>query len=226
MQRFLTLFCWSILLPFMPLHAQETNIGLGIQIGLPANEFKEAAADLVGFGFGGSIFRNLGETPFNLGIDGGYMIYGKNTLDTRIKVDGNWENATFTRNNNLIHGHLALRIRPYFSEMPVVPYFDAMIGFRYLYTRNRLKIDGFDEVETDTELYDWAFSYGGAAGVFIKLSPEIALNLRLLYQIGSEAEYATADDIEVFQDGSAIYHVRKSKTDMFIPQVGISFFIE
>lgn len=210
----------------LPLHAQEINVGLGLQGGIPANEFRDTASDLFGFGLGGSIFVNLGESPFNLGIDGGYMIYGKKTVDTQVKVDGYWEDAEFVRNNNIVHGHLALRIRPFFTEFPVVPYFDAMIGFRHLYTRSKIHIDGFDEPETNTELYDWAFSYGGAAGVFIKLSPEIAINARLLYQIGSEAKFVTPDDIDVFPDGSATYHVRYSKTDMFIPHIGISFFIE
>jgi len=233
MKKALSIFI-ILLLPIV-IFGQETNISFGTEFGIPANEFKEVAYDVIGIGLGGSILYNPGDFPIYFGVEGGYMLYGKTTNTTNIWVDdrevdgvylpGAFYNADFVRNNNIVHGHLVVRLKP-MRDFFIMPYIDGLLGFKYLYTRTKLKVDDINPkkaLETNTEFKDLAWSYGGTAGVNIKLSEDLFLDINVMYQKGGKAKYLTEEDVEFDPNGDIINNTNTSRTDMFVPRIGITF---
>lgn len=225
MMKKITLF---LLLLFFYLTTQaQPQVGINLQMGLPMNQFKDKT-EAVGFGFGGYLLMPISQSPFHLGLDMNYQIYGSDSKDEEVFINGFVDKYEIQTNNNILLGHLMGRILPK-TDFFMHPYFDFMLGFKYLYTRSVITDDSSsDPLESNTDLYDWAFSYGGAGGVHVNLGENVNLDLRILYLNGSRAKYLEKGSIQ--QDptnpNALIFDTKTSKTDMLVPQLGINIFFE
>lgn len=249
----LTLF---ILFSFNSLRAQ-THLGIQLTGGFPMNEFKENS-DAVGFG--GNInlmFPFFKKSPLFLGFDLGYQMYGyrSNTQSVNAQIVANGQvissipmNFKITNTNNLLNGHLILRLK---IPLPIVqPYIDGMIGFKNLYTRTTIEnvTNNYNNynyntnttnnniINSRTNLTDWASSYGYGGGFMFKIGSGVALDLRCVYLLGSEARYfdksststwdirfqqGTGNNIEPISSTNTL-SMKKSKTDMLFVSMGLT----
>lgn len=174
-----------------------------------------------------------------LGVEFGFMNYGTekrrepfSTTIPDVMVDVETE-------NNFALGHLFVRLQP--NSGSIRPYLEGTIGGNYLFTKTTIENQGKgrEEVASSTNLDDFAFSYGGGAGVLVALAhfdsedsldndhsvKELLLDVRCRYLVSSEAEYLA----EYLKEGSirrvsgqVVYDISKSQTNFLSIQIGIA----
>lgn len=234
-----------------PLQAQWLA-GAGLQVGIPAGDFAKNT-NAVGVGINVYALKALGPSlPIFVGIDGGYMMYGNTVnrlsqnitfLNTNIPLRYRVETT-----NNLINMHGVLRVAIPTSAVTI--YLDGLVGFRYIYTRTTVKDDtpqrtvnvnsttytvNNQTLGSRTNLSDFIFSYGGGGGFIFNVG-NFKIDTRVVYLLGSEANYLDRDAVQqapppqFTQSGTNIntslefdQFIKRSRTDMFFASVGIAF---
>lgn len=200
---------------------------LSPQVGVPLDRFRENL-DAVGFGGGASFLFRLRDKPVYMGLAGSWMNYANEKDAFTVQVDGFFEDYEWRTNSNILLGHAVLRFQPD-VVFPLKPYVDGMIGFKNLYTKTKLvDLNGEEDevIERESNLNDWAFSYGGAAGLHIAFWEHIGIriDLKVAYLQGANARYlARMDntDGQVFTEPIEAFEERVGPTNMLVPQIGI-----
>lgn len=226
----LMLFAPSAVAQPEPEPAVHPQGSIGFLVGIPQGEFRDNVSNP---GFGLNIFGGLGigRTPVVLGLDAGFLIYGRerrrepfsNTIpDVTVEVE---------TTNNIFQSHFVLRLQP--PEGTIRPYADALIGFKYLFTQTQIESERFDDndpIATSTNFDDFALSYGIGGGLDIELARldheevkvrSIVLRLGVQYLLGSEAEYLKEGSIER-RNGSVSFEVDRSRTTFLEPHLGVA----
>ncbi len=134
-------------------------------------------------------------------------------------------------NNNILMGHLVTRLQPLLGTFN--PYIDALIGFKYFFTRTQVSGDlayDWNELEGLASFEDLTFSFGIGGGIQVEIfegrlgsdhrSSIVSLDLGLRYLIGPKTEYLAQDAIRV-TPGGITFAVERSRTDMLIPRLGV-----
>lgn len=209
-----------------PSFAQQAEASMDLILGIPQGEFRDEI-DRLGAGIGFTIGVQPRQSPLNIGLKLGFINYGvdsrnapfSNTIpDLTVRVDNQY---------NMIQAHLYSRIIPQVGA--VRPYIEGLLGMNYLYTQTSIIERGsFEEVLSDTNFDDTAFSYGLGAGVqFLLAQPKqlsnsrIYLDLKANYMLGNSADYLKKGSIQL-QNGRATYDVYRSSTDLLLVNVGVS----
>ncbi|MCB0555848.1 MAG: hypothetical protein KDD02_20035 [Phaeodactylibacter sp.] len=223
-----------IITAFGGLQAQDEKLPYYFQLngnfqaGIPIEAFGDRL-DKAGLGGGGLLLFQLGRgNPLFVGLEGSYLRYDTEKLDFDLLEDGVLNDYRLHTNNNILLGHALIRFKP-FTGFFIQPYFDGLIGFKKFYTRTRFidLMSGEDEVvEADTDQSDSAFSYGGAAGLQIRVStfPDILIDLRCAYLPGATATYLVrkADNSGPFEDPIDAFEEAASPTTLLMPQIGVT----
>ena len=217
-----------ILITVLSIKLQAQSAGGSIMLGFPQGEFKDNINRL-GFGASGQfLFFNPREgLPFGFGLNVGYLNYGSesrrepfsNTIpDVTVDVD---------RSNNLVNFHLLFQIAP--PSGFIKPYAELLFGGAYLFTETSINSQGNEEVASNTNFDDFAWSYGFGGGLLINIyTPDqpdgnfesLALDLKVRYLLGTEAEYLKEGSV-IIRDGRVTYDVSKSKTDLLTAHIGV-----
>jgi len=203
--------------------------GISFSVGVPQGEFGD---HLESTGFGGHIYGAIGvpASPFMVGLDVGYLIYGHERRNEPFSTTIPDVRVDVVTDNNLVNGHIFLRLQP---DLPGIrPYADALVGFKHLFTQTRIKNEGFEDLEIarSTNFDDTAFSYGFGGGlqfkVFTATTDEgpgaIFIDVGAKYLIGSRAAYLKEGSIRR-EDGSVTFDVTNSNTTMLVAQIGVTF---
>ncbi len=202
------------------------TVGGSFVIGLPQGEFKQKV-DNIGFGLQvhGTLFTPSVRSPFTVGLNLGYMVYG-NESSTRplseyipdVFVDVN-------RTNNIANFHLLFQVSPFFGD--VRPYAEGLFGGAYLFTTTKVESRNSNQnVFESTNFDSYAWSYGFGGGLLIKLMgpsgsmSNLFLDLKARYMYGTETEYLKEGSVTIV-NGRAYYDVQKSKTDLLTLHVGV-----
>lgn len=217
-------FILLLLAGLVTLKAQ--TVGGSFVIGLPQGEFKQKV-DNIGFGLQvhGTLFTPSPVSPFTVGLNLGYMIYG-NESSTRplseyipdVFVDVN-------RTNNIANFHLLFQVSPFFGD--VRPYVEGLFGGAYLFTTTKVESRNSNQnVFESTNFDSYAWNYGFGGGLLIRLTGPVGsmsnlfLDLKARYMYGTETEYLKEGSVTIV-NGRAYYDVQKSKTDLFTLHVGV-----
>lgn len=210
------LFICALICTQLTISFAQPRFGLNLEMGVPTGEFRNNTK-AEGFGFGLNFVMPMEpERRVSLGAEFSYQIYGKHIFG----IDG--ESLSLIVNNNMILMHGLARIRPIQGD-GVVPIFEVLYGFKYLYTRSKIKDDLFGEpIEANTDFKDTALSYGGAAGLQIPIGDHVDLELKATYLIGGKAEYLDARVIENNGDGTFNFNSKRSETDMIVFKIAVS----
>lgn len=207
------------------INAQQA--GLNFSLAFPQGEFGEQV-DKVGYGLGGEfMFISPSQaSPFGLGVNVGYYIYGRESRrepwsytipDVFVDVD---------RTNNLLNFHLVLELG--LPAGRVRPYLQGLFGGTYLFTKTSVSGEyNQDNIASSTNYYDWAWSFGGGGGISILLTgnPEtetgaIFLDFKGRYLLGTRATYLKEGDVSI--SGIRVtYRPSKSQTDILTFHLGV-----
>jgi hypothetical protein len=216
--------------------SERFNVNLNFSLGFPQNEFKDNV-DNIGLGGFGQFTYRLPETPVHIGASIGFLIYGSDSRKEYFSPDIKEVTVDVTTTNSILLGHLLMRIQARSGTLR--PYMTGLFGFNYFQTRTSVKSennwDDDDEIASSTNFEDATLSYGGGAGLLIRVyhpsMSEIQENhgLRGVYidfsvnsLFGGEAEYLKKGSIHQNEDGNLIYDVYRSKTDLMTWHIGVS----
>jgi len=211
-------------------NAQHAEFGVNLQLGLPQGPFQDQL-DEIGFGLQGMAGFHVPRTPVMFGLDVGFFSFAtdsrseplsSNIPDVRVIVENSY---------NMAHMHFLTRLtgQNYYFK----PYMDLLVGFNYLYTQSsvRSSIGSQEDVFTDTNFDDFAFSYGIGGGMRVLVWDGSAagqgrafINAQVRYMVGSEAEYIKPGSIST-GNGNFDFDVTSSRTDLLSFQLGVSFMI-
>jgi len=231
MQRYALL---ALLLLPLAASAQNGQGSLQVAVGVPQGAFSEGTDGAIGFGLSGQLLWQVPRTPVALGGELGFLIYGQERIREqfgggalgRVDVD-------VITQNNIALGHFVFRLQP--PSGTFRPYVDGLLGLGYLYTDSRIQdVSGArPEIASSTNYHDLAFSYGGGAGVAATVFQgvqektgrpyQVAVDVRLRYLEGGEAEYLRRGSIQQDSRGNLTYDVSRSRTSLLLPQVGLAF---
>lgn len=197
------------------------------QVGIPLDRFANNL-DGVAVGGGGRILFRLRDKPVYFGLAGSWMNYAHETEAFTVQVDGFFEDFEWRTNSNILLLHTILRFQPD-VRFPLKPYVDGMIGYKKLFTKSKLvdlNGDSDEVIEREANLNDWAFSYGGAAGIHIAYWEHIGIriDLRLEYLQGENARYMVQmknTNGQVFDEPIDGFEEKVGPTNMLIPKIGI-----
>jgi hypothetical protein len=235
MKHLLTVTLIVFLFSALPVVAQETNIGLTLNLGSPQRSFSDNVERLgIGLSMNGG-YRFAG-TPLYLGAEIGFMNFGvdertvpwSSTIpDLRVDVDNSY---------NLLQGMLVTRFQA--PEGKFRPYAEGLLGFNYFFTEtsvnNRGGPNSGEPIASDTNYEDTALAYGLGAGFMFQVfdsegrvmpegttAPSKAyVNIGVRYMYGNEARYLTKGSITIDSNSNVIYNPSTSRTDMIMFTVG------
>ena len=195
-----------------------------VVVGFPQGEFEDHV-DNAGVGLNFFAGLGLGRSPFVIGLDGGFLIYGFerrsepfSTTIPDVYVDVETSNA-------IAMGHLLLRVQP--PTGFVQPYVDGLVGFKYFFTETSIRDeDDYDyTIASSTNFDDAALSYGFGGGLDVAIHQGrknmVLINVGARYLFGTEAEYLQEGSIER-RNGRVTYIVDRSETNLLITQLGIT----
>ncbi len=205
------------------------SVGLNLKLAFPSGEFKQ---HLNSVGFGGSVdvtfWSPSKELPFSFGVEMSYLIYGyESSVEPFSSVYSNIS-VDVTRKNNILKLHTLFKIDPFKGD--IKPYAELLFGGSYLWTNTEVSTWSDEEIGSEVDFYDFAWSYGGGAGLLYKLldsidepavnSANLYLDCKIRYMRGTEAEYLKSGSIKVTTNGIE-YEVSKSKTDLISFHFGV-----
>jgi hypothetical protein len=219
-----------------PATAQVRGTGhLAFGLGIPQGEFSDNL-DGLGYGVHGFLGAASDGSPFVVGLDFGYFIYGINRDEAPLSTTVPDASVDVRTTNSFLQPHLVVRLQPVLG--PTRPYIEGLGGFKYLFTQTRVSSDigrgEESEITTSTNFDDFAWSYGAGAGIdfdFYRVgSTRVGLHVGVQYLFGTEAEYLDPGRLaELDTDGTPGLSreelepaINRSRTDLIVPQLGVS----
>ncbi len=125
-----------LLMPFAAEAQVVPEASVAFSLGFPSGEFRDHVPSVgIGLDLTGGI--QLPGSPVFLGAEFGFLIYGHESRREPFSTTIPDVEVRVITTNNLINGHLFLRLQPGVGS--VRPYFDAFIGFKYLFTLTEIK---------------------------------------------------------------------------------------
>lgn len=205
---------------------QAQTAGGSFMLASPQGAFRDNV-DRLGYGLQlqGTLWAPSKETPFTIGLNLGFMIYGEAT-DRRPWPGFPEVTLEVTRMNSLANLHLLLQVSPFTGT--VRPYLDGLIGGSYIFTTSEVKSENSDEpIAQSTNYDDFNWSYGWGGGLMIQVAENLGdvqtlfLDLKARYLYGTQAQYLTENDIDIISQTEVRYRPRKSNTDLLSFHIGV-----
>lgn len=124
--RLCTIFIFLLFLITAGFSQTKFQAGLNLKLGFPQSEFKDNV-DNIGFGGAGQFGYHIPQSPFYIGANVGFIIYGSETREEPFSTTIPDVYVDVTTTNSIFNGHLLFRVQP--QEGFLRPYLDGMIGF-------------------------------------------------------------------------------------------------
>ncbi len=204
------------------------TLGGSFIVGLPQGEFKEKI-DRLGYGLQvhGTLWSPSKFRPFTVGFNLGYLVYGEESFRRRFSLTNPDVYVDVNRTNSLVNFHLLFQVSPFTGT--VRPYVEGLFGGAYVFTSTSIENEwDDDDIASSTNFDDFAWNYGGGAGILIRLTGDMGdvstlyLDLKARYLYGTETEYLAEGSITVDQqNGDVYYDVLKSRTDLLTLHIGV-----
>ncbi len=180
-------------------------------------------------GFGFDVFGRLNldrQGIISLKLDGGYLIYGNETM--RVPLSGTIGGrilVDLTTNNSIVWMGLGPQL-----TLPsgfLRPYANAALGFSYFFTESNVEgsNNNNEPFASTTNYSDVAFRYGFGWGVLVPFqagTTEWAIDLGAIYHGNGQVEYLREGGIEDRPDGSIVLHPIRSDANLLSYRLGFS----
>ena len=230
MKRLFPLFIFLLIAPGAVAQNVVPKVNANFILGIPVGEFSDNV-DNIGFGLNVSGGVGIVGLPFMVGADLGYMIYGFERRSEPFSTTIPDVTVDVETTNNIVLGHLFFRIQP--QQGVFQPYLEGLFGFKYLFTSTSIEnISNGDDIASSTNFDDFASSYGVGAGFEIMVSARenengrlrtILIHAGVKYLLGSTAEYLERGSITRLNNGTIEFDISRSRTDLVLPQLGVTF---
>lgn len=213
-----------------PIGAAQSTLSISGAAGVPQGDF-DAALGSIGGGVSFGYLYQIPRTPVGIGVEATGMLFGyeRRSEPFSLTIPDVWVDVTTS--NNLGQGLAVLRLQV--PDGRVRPYVDGLAGVSYFWTQTSVS-DEYDDYElaSSTNYDDVALTYGGGAGLQIKLVDghnkrgrpfDVLLDGRVRYLVGGETTYLGRGDIDRFDNGTIRIRPRRSTTTLVVPQLGVTF---
>ncbi|MGD8780576.1 MAG: hypothetical protein PVH88_16620 [Ignavibacteria bacterium] len=217
----------AILIIVLQTNYSAQTIGGSIMLAVPQGEFKENV-DNLGYGLQvqGTLTTPGRLTPFTVGLNLSYMIYGQEERTAPLSTTVPDVTVDVERKNSIVNFHFLFQVSPFAGT--VKPYLEGLAGGQYIFTESSVKGDNnYEDFASSTNYDDFTWSMGVGGGFLITLTKAttgipggLFLDLKARYMYGGEAEYLTEGDV-IVNNGSVIYRTRKSETDFLSFHIGV-----
>jgi hypothetical protein len=196
--------------------------GASVVYGRPTGDF----ATYVNQGFGVDGFARYKVDRrgiFSLGVEGGWMQYGRETFRTPLSNTVGRINVDVTTSNNIVF--LGAGPQLTVPSGPVRPYVSGSVGFSYFFTQSSVSgsnSQDYSFAET-TNFDDFVFATTGGAGVYVPFGTrrEAGLDIGVRYHNGGRGRYLREGSI-VDRPGQApdIFPI-ESQTRLYSWRIGV-----
>ena len=195
---------------------------------VPQGSFADALGS-AGGGLGVGAYYAVPGSPVAVGLEGTAALYGVERREAPLSLTIPDVRVGVTTSNNIAQGLAVLRLQV--PRGAVRPYVDGVAGVTYLFTSTSVD-DDYGEALSSTNYDDVAFTTGGGVGVQVALGSfaddrgrrtAVALDARVRYLSGTEATYLGRGDIRRYRDGTIRLDPRRSRTDLIVPHLGVTF---
>ena len=215
-----------------PVCAEERfETGFRFLLGFPSGEFRRNL-DRTGLGADFSFAYHIPRTIVSAGLSFGFLIYGSESRDEPLSSTIPDLIVKVTTTNSLLLGHIFIRVQPRTGFLR--PYLEGLAGFHYLTTDTSIRgHDEWGDALSSNNFNDTAFSAGLGGGTKLTLlqvrQPDrtdrafsIDLDLGVRWLRGGKAEYLKKGSVHR-ENGVVTYDVYKSRTDLWLAGLGLSF---
>lgn len=196
--------------------------GGSVVYGRPTGDF----ADYVRQGFGVDGFGRFKVDRrgiFSLGLEGGWMQYGRETFRAPLSSTVGRINVDVTTSNNIVF--LGFGPQLMVPSGPARPYVSGSVGFSYFFTESSVEgsnNNNFSFAET-TNFDDFVFATTGGAGVYIPIGRmrEAGLDIGVRYHNSGEAQYLREDSIVDRPGTTPLINPIQSQTKLLSYRIGM-----
>ena len=196
--------------------------GGGVVYGRPTGQFATYVRQGYGVdGFGRYKVDRKG--IFSLGVEGGWMQYGRETIRAPLSSTVGRITVDVTTSNNIVF--LGAGPQLTVPSGPVRPYVSGGVGFSYLFTQS--SVEGSDNNNTsfaETKNFDdVVFATTGSAGVYIPFGTrrEAGLDIGVRYHNSGEGKYLREGSIQDRPGTTPLITPIQSQTKLYSWRVGM-----
>ena len=213
--------------------AAQPSVTVSGLAAVPQGSFSDAL-DTAGGGLAVGAYYTVPGSPVAVGLEGTIALYGVERREVPLSLTIPDVRVGVTTSNNLAQGLAVLRLQV--PRGAVRPYVDGVAGITYLFTETSVGDDdhygGYGEPLSSTNYDDVAFTTGGGVGVQVALGgfasesgrrTAVSLDARVRYLAGTEATFLARGDIRRYRDGTIGLDPRRSRTDLLVPHLGVTF---
>ena len=208
------------------------QMGLAFEPFFPQGEFHDVM-DRIGWGGSMDVLYRVSDSALYVGGAFAVHVYGWQSRWEPFSgtIPDVWVKVSTT--NAVIRSHALLRLQPRVG--PARPYVEGLIGLQHLTTDTRVHDDSFweyGEIASTNIIRSTVFSYGLGGGLLLGLfgrapSTEkapfaVLLDVGVRYLRGGAAYFMQPGDIVLEEEG-VTYYLNRSRTDILMPKVGVSF---
>ncbi len=208
--------------------------GINLLLGFPQGEFKDNVKRTgIGVGIEGLYWVSQ-DAPFGIGLNLSYMNYGSETRRAPFSYTIPDVTVDVERTNNIANFNILFRLTT--KNTLLKPYIDLLFGGAYLFTETKIvSTRNSEEVTTDTNFDDFAWSYGVGGGLMYKVYEEmekgtkIYIDFKVRYMFGSEAQYLKEGSVNInynVNPPKVTYYYSESKTDLLNTQLGVQVYFD
>lgn len=212
--------------------AQRTpSLSFGLQGAQPIGEFATVYKG-VPLGVSGNFVVPINRVmPFELGVAYSWNSMGSKNQDISVFIgtdeDGDdiYQDGSLYMNSNANRFALVGRLRP-FNGL-IQPYGDLTAGLETFRTKTTIDVitdnTGYSEGNNaQTQQFDLTTYYGWAAGMRVRLSKKLFLDMRFENLVGGPATYVDSDSVVITSEEEISFDTKTSKTDKYTYTLGVT----
>ena len=198
--------------------------GGSVLYGQPVGAFHDYVNQ--GWGLDG-FFRWFGDSRgiLSIRIDGGFLIYGHETINVPLSSTVGRIRVDVTTSNNIVWGGIGPQLT--LPTPGIRPYVNGSAGFSYFFTESSVEgsDDGLDFASTKN--YDYGtFSWGAGGGFLIPFQTpngELSIDLGMRYHGNGQVRYLREGGIEDLPGGGVRLHPILSEANLITYRLGVSY---
>lgn len=218
--------------------AQELELGFNGRMALPQGQFGEHI-NSPGGGLNVFALYRFNDVPFGLGLDFSFMDFG--TLPHTLTRNSDGNNHSLAVENRFRANQAMAITRIHQRNGILQAYVEGLAGFNFFFSESNVTRRGqgsSDEDIIQSEFRNIAFTWGGGAGVLIRLHENrgrgswmqsrenlraslISIGFRYLH--GTTAEYMKNGTIHINPQNEGLASSHRSPTDLVVVQFGFVF---